>query len=64
MEVVDRTLTTMIWSIVGDKPKSWYSALAQVEFAFNNMENRSTGYTLFALMNTKHPNVVVDLREL
>lgn len=39
IEVVNKTLTTMVWSIAEDKPKSWDLALDLVEFAFNSMEN-------------------------
>lgn len=64
IKVVNRTLTSMIRSIARDKPKSWYLALAQTEFAFNNMVNRSTGLALFSIVYTKILNAIVDLYEL
>ena len=63
-EFVNRTLASMIHSIVGDKPKMWDQALAQVKFAFNNMVNQSTGRSPFSIVYTKAPNSVVDLIEL
>lgn len=54
----------MIHSFAGDKPKTWDLTLAQAEFAFNSMVNRSMGLAPFAIVYTKLPNLVVDLREL
>ena len=63
-EFVNRTLASMIHSIAGDKPKMWDQALAQVEFAFNNMVNRSTGRSPFSIVYTKATNSVINLIKL
>lgn len=62
-EVVNQTLASMIKSIARDNPRAWDLLLAQAEFAFNSMVNRSTGLAPFAIVYTHIPNSVVDLRE-
>lgn len=44
-----------------NKPKQWDVDLPQVEFAFNNMCNRSTSKTLFKIVYTKPPKHALDL---
>lgn len=38
--------------------------LAQAEFAFNNMQNRSTGKSPFEIVYTKLPRLTVDLADI
>ena len=57
-------VTSMIRSLVGDKPKQWDLTLPQAEFAFNSMLNRSTGKAPFELVYTKVPNQTTDLLKL
>ena len=42
IEVVNRSLDTLLRCLVGDKPKGWDLILPQVEFSYNNFVNRST----------------------
>ncbi|XP_060672687.1 uncharacterized protein LOC132803511 [Ziziphus jujuba] len=51
MEVVNRTLGSMLRSLAGDSPKQWDSYLAQVEFAYNSMINHSIGFSPFSIIN-------------
>jgi hypothetical protein len=46
-EVVNQTLGNLIHFLSGEKHKRWDLTLAQVEFAYNNMLNRSTRKTPF-----------------
>ena len=63
-EVANRTLSNMIQSICGDKPRQWDAALPQIEFAFNSMPNRSTKKTPFEVVYTSVPKHTVDLIRL
>ena len=49
----------MLRSLIGENPKQWDRVLAQVEFAYNDSPNRSTG-VLYGI----HPRGVYELRDL
>jgi len=63
-EVVNRTLGNLLRCIAGDKPRQWDLALAQAEFAYNNMVNRSTGKAPFEVVYGTTPRLAVDLATL
>jgi hypothetical protein len=63
-EVVNRTLGNLLRCISGNKPKQWDLALAQAEFAYNNMVNRSTGKAAFEVVYGRTPRLAVDLAAL
>ncbi|PKU85788.1 RNA-directed DNA polymerase [Dendrobium catenatum] len=64
MEVVNRTLGSMLRCLVGQSPSRWEEVLGQAEFTYNSMPNRSTGHCPFAIMYTKMPNHLLDLAVL
>jgi hypothetical protein len=61
IEVVNMTLGNLIRCISGDKPKQWDLALAQAEFAFKKMENRSTEKLPFSIVYCFPPKHALDL---
>lgn len=63
-EVTNRTLGNLIRCLCRDHPKQWDLVLAQAEFAFNFMTNRSTGKCPFEIVYTKLPSLTVDLAKL
>jgi hypothetical protein len=46
-EVVNKSLGNLLRSLSGENPSQWDLALAQVEFAYNDSVNRSTGKSPF-----------------
>ena len=63
-EVTNRTLGNLIRCLSGTKPEQWDLALAQAEFAFNNMKNRATNRCPFDVVYTKQPRLTFDLATL
>lgn len=64
MEVTNQILGHLIRCLSGDKPKQWDLALAQAEFAFNHMRNRSTGKSPVEVVYTHLPRLTFDLANL
>ena len=54
-EVVNRSLRNLLKCLVGDKPKGWDMILPQIEFAYNNSVNRSTGKSPFQIVYGSSP---------
>ena len=58
------SLGNLLRSLVGDRPKQWDHALAQVEFSYNDSPNRSTRNIPFHIMYGMHPRGICELRDL
>ena len=63
-EVVNRTLGTILRSLVYQNPKQWDLALAQAEFYYNDTPNRSTGMSPFQIVFGLNPRGVYELKYL
>lgn len=63
-EVVNRSLGNLLRSLTEKHPKKWDQVLAQVEYAYNDSPNRSTGQSPFHIVNGMHPRGVSKLRNL
>lgn len=63
-EVVNRSLGNLLRSLTGENSWLWDRALAQVEFAYNNSPNCSTGYSPFQILYGMHPRGIHELRDL
>ena len=61
---MNRSLGNFLKCLVGDKPSNWELVLAQVEFAYINHVNRSTGKTPFEIVSGMKPRGVSDLRDV
>ncbi|GJR25792.1 transposon ty3-G gag-pol polyprotein [Tanacetum coccineum] len=59
-EVVNKTTVNIIRCMCSDRPKQWDLCLAPVDFAYNNMVNRSMGKTSFSVVYQKSPNHTLD----
>lgn len=57
-EVTIRTLENLMRPYVEDNPQEWSKRITALEFAANNLPNKSTGNTPFFLMYGQHPRIL------
>ena len=60
-ERANRTLEEMLRSYIRPLGDDWDQKLCDMEFSYNNSENKSTGQTPFYLMYGFHPRTPIDL---
>ncbi|KZV58553.1 hypothetical protein F511_23683 [Dorcoceras hygrometricum] len=63
-EVVNRTLGTLLRSIISKNLKSWEECLAFVEFAYNRSVHSTTGFSPFEIVYGFNPITPMDLLSL
>jgi hypothetical protein len=63
IEVVNRSLGDFLRSLVTKHHSQWDNILPQVEFAYNDSINRSTGKSLFQIVYGMHPRGILELRD-
>jgi len=64
IESLNRTLSNLIYSTGGNKPKQKEIALAHAKLAYNNFKHSATCKTLFEIAYMKSPNHVLNLHSL
>jgi hypothetical protein len=63
-EVVNISLRNLLKSLVTEHHNKWDQILPQVEFAYNDSPNRSTGKSPFQILYGMKPRGVSELRDL
>ena len=61
--MVNRSLGDLLRSLVTDNHSQWDNILPQVEFAYNDSVNRSTGKSPFQVVYGMHPRVIYKLMD-
>ncbi|XP_071923181.1 uncharacterized protein [Coffea arabica] len=64
IEVVNRTLGTLLRALVKKNLKSWEECLPRVEFAYNRTVHSATHYSLFEVVYGFNPLTPIDLAPL
>ena len=64
MEVVNRTLSTMLRSVIIKNIKTWEDCLPHVEFAYNHSIHSATKYSPFKIVYGFNPLTPFDLTPL
>ena len=54
-------LSNILRSLTSEQPRQWDHVLTQVEFAYNDSSNRSTGLSPFQILYGMHPRGVYEL---
>jgi alpha-ketoglutarate-dependent taurine dioxygenase len=62
-EVVNRSLGDLLRSLVTEHHSQWDNILPQVEFAYNDSVNRSTGQSPFQVVYGMQPRGISELRD-
>jgi len=58
------SLGNILISLVSEHKKQWDQVLPQVEFAYNDSPNKSTGMISFQILYGMHPRGICELRNM
>jgi transposase InsO family protein len=64
MELVNRTLSTMLWAVLKDNLRLWEECLPHIEFAYNISIHSTTKLSLFMVVYNFNPCAPIDLLPL
>ena len=64
IEVVNRSLGNILWSLVSENPRQWDCVLAQAKFSSDDSPNRSIGMGPVQTVYGMHPRGISELRDL
>jgi transposase InsO family protein len=64
IEVVNRTLSTMLWAVLKDNLRLWEECLLHIEFAYNRSIHSTTKLSLFMVVYSFNPRAPIDLLSL
>jgi transposase InsO family protein len=60
-EVVNRTLSTMLWVVLKSNLKLWEECLPHIEFAYNRSMHSTTKVSPFQVVYGFNPHALIDL---
>jgi hypothetical protein len=60
-EVVNRTLSTILWAVLKINLKLWEECLPHIEFAYNRSVHSTTKVSLFQVVYDFNPRAAIDL---
>jgi hypothetical protein len=63
-EVVNRTLSTVLWAILKTNLKLWEDCLPHIEFAYNRSVHTTTKVSPFEVVYGFNPHAPIDLLPL
>jgi hypothetical protein len=63
-EVVNRTLSTMLWAVLKDNLRLWEEYLPHIEFAYKRSIHSTTKLSPFMVVYGFNPRVLIDLLPL
>lgn len=63
-EVVNRSLGNLLRCLTKQHGQCWDLVIGQVEYAYNDSINRSTGKSAFEIVYGLHPRGILELRDL
>lgn len=64
IEVVNKSLGSLLRCLIGDKPANWDLVLTQADFVYNSSVNRCTKKTPFEIVHGIHPRGTIEARNL